>query len=154
MMSATRSNNITPVKLDERRQKHKIKEETRFLSVPYHPSMVETVRHLLRKLKIRNIMIAPCASMKNRSHVWTNVKDKRKLSGTINASFDIKCKKCNYKWKCKTRNLDVERTALHHMRNEFSLPFKHMSENASHNLFVDLKSVKRFKTGRELRISN
>lgn len=125
---------------------------TKYLAVPHHPNMMTSIRFLLKKLKIKNVSIAPRISIKNRSHIWTNTKDKKKLSGTINSSFLVKCQHCNFKWSCKTKNLDVARTASHHFNNKFSLPFRHANENKSHKMIIDLKSIKIFKSKRELEL--
>lgn len=126
----------------------------KYLAVPYHPNLISSIRSLLNILKIKNISIAPRIQIKNRSHIYTNMKDKRKLSGTVNASFKINCCNCDFEWTCKTRNLDVSRTALHHLNNKFSLPFKHAKENQLHKLIIDKSSIKKFRDKRELELFN
>lgn len=120
----------------------------KYLAVLHHPN----IRALLKKLKIRNISIAPRISLKNRSHIWTNTKDRRKLSGITNASFRIKCIHCKFEWRCKTRNLDIIRTASHHFKNKFSIPFTHANENKSHTMVIDHKSIKAFRSRKELEL--
>lgn len=75
------------------------------------------------------------------------------LSDVVNAAFKIRCLHCEFSWKCKTDNLDVERTAKHHLANVLSAPCIHVKENAGHELVVDRSSLFRFRTKRDLRLS-
>lgn len=128
------------------------KENIKYLAVPHHPNMVTNIRMLLQKLKIRNVLIAPRIVMKNRSHIWTNTKDKKKLTCSKNATFILKCKQCNFECRVKTNNLDVKRTASHNLKNKFSLPFQHAKENKFHKIIIDLKSIKTFRNKKELNL--
>lgn len=104
----------------------------RYLTVPHHPNLTSGIKSLVNKLGIKDLKIAKQMSMRNRSHIYANVKDKRMSSGIMNASFKIRCSYCSFVWGCKTNNLDVGRTASHYLNNEFSLPHRHAVENESH----------------------
>lgn len=94
-----------------------------YLTVPHHPNLTSAVKSLANKLGIKNVKIAKQMSTRNRSHTYANVKDKRKLSDIVNASFKIKCSYCSFVCECKTNNLDVSRTASHYLNNKFSIPY-------------------------------
>lgn len=107
----------------------------------------------MEDLKFRHVSLAPRVTVSNRTHVLTNLKGERSLSDIVNAAFVIRCLRCELSWNCKTENLDVERTAKHHLANVLSPPCIHMKENAGHELVVDRSSLFRFRTKRDLRLS-
>lgn len=125
----------------------------KYVSAPYNPNLFAKIRFLLRELRISNVTLAPRMIISNRSHVLANMKDKRRLSGIVNASFEIKCLDCKFSWKGKTDNLDVRRTADHFLNNKFSKPYAHARENPKHKLVVNKSSLIRFKNKRDLKLS-
>lgn len=129
-----------------------IKTKKKYLAVPFHPKLNSSFRNIIKKLNINNVSIASRTIIKNRTHIYTNTKDKRDLSGIKNAWFMIKCQNCSFECGCHTNNLDVERTALHHQNNESSTPCKHINDHESHKLFVDESTVKTFKNEKELKL--
>lgn len=96
--SIGRYNALHPSTLNTNRNSELLTKKSRikaYLAVPYHPNLSSTINAVLSKSKINNIRISPRISVKNRSHVFTNLKDKRKMNNVINAFFRIKCRQCN-----------------------------------------------------------
>lgn len=126
----------------------------KYLGFPYHPHLKSKFRTLSKNLKIRNVYLTSRMIIKNRKHIYTNLKDKRTSSGIKNAIFKIKCHNCNFEFNCKTNNLDVNRTASHHRNNKSSPPYKHISENGSHKLFIDESTIEIFRNKKDLLLFN
>lgn len=124
----------------------------KYLSVPYHPAIIQSVRTLLRELKITNVKIAPKMIIKNKSTIFSNSKDRRDLSNRVDSIFRIKCLRCDLSWNFKTVNLDVKRSFKHQLMNEMSGPFLHRKSNPDHDVIVDHASIKKFKSKNELRL--
>ncbi len=67
---------------------------------------------MIRKYKL-NLRLAPKSVRKNGNMVFSNVKDRKKISNIKNCLFDVRCENCDFQLWMKTTNLDAERTLKH-----------------------------------------
>lgn len=126
--------------------------ENVYVAVPYLPSIHNELKSFLKQLRLYNVKMAPKILVSNRLNFYSNTKDKRDLSNTINASFKIKCGNvgCNYEFEARTTSLDVERTFLHMTKNEAASPYLHIKQNPLHSLHVEPSSIKHYRSNKEL----
>lgn len=126
------------------------KSELIYIAAPFHPNILQDLKKLLKMLGIKNVRISPACVRKNKTHLFSNLKDKRDLGSTIHSKFKIKCENCDFEHNAATSNLDVERT-LSHLRNRINAePYRHIIKHPDHQLFVDTGSVRKFKSNKEL----
>lgn len=121
-----------------------------YISAPFHPDFLQNLRKLLKVLGIKNVRISPACVRKNKTHLFSNLKNKRNLGSTIHSKFKIKCENCDFEHNAETTNLDVERT-VSHLRNCIGAePYLHIVRHPGHQLFVDAKSIRKFKSNKEM----
>lgn len=121
-----------------------------YISIPYLPSVRNSVKSILEEIKLNDVVIAPKILCNNRFNLHSNTKDKLQLSNVINASFKIICDRCDYEFETRTNVLDVERTFSHLKLNELSSPFMHVAQHPSHILSVEKSSVRRYRSRSDL----
>lgn len=145
-----RNSNIKTIQDSKLKTIRANKQKRTHVAIPYHPNLKSSIRSLTEQLNITNLSLASRMIIKNHTHIYSNTKDERNLSGIRNAWFMIKCQHCSFEWGCKTNNLDIGRTESHHMNNKLSPPYLHINENGSHKLFIDESTIIRFKNKKEL----
>lgn len=94
------------------------------MSIPFHPFVYVDFRRLISILKITNLNLALRILKNNKSNIYSNLRDKRKSSCIIHATFTIIWKQCDYVFNASTESVDVEKSFLHYS-NVRSSPYRH-----------------------------
>lgn len=137
---------------DGMKYKRAMKPSTVFLSCPYYPGAMNSIRNTISKMSIRNVSLAPTIISNNRNTIFSNMKDKHGMSCIKNASFVVKCSHCSFSHTLFAVRYDIVSTLKMSLADESSILFKHCKcEGHSVNAVIDRKDIVRYKNGYDLR---
>lgn len=120
--------------------------------MPFNVNLFKRSKKLMKACRV-NGSLAPTSGMQNKKLIFSNLKDRKKLSEIRNGSFSVKCLNCSFRRTFWTTNLDVERMLKHHFRRKDSPILEHMNSNVGHIVPERAIGLRIFKDSKSARLN-
>lgn len=125
----------------------------KYISLPFDQRKTLNKVKNIAKNNYIDCCFAPRPLNANSKKVFSALKDRASASSVRFAIFSLKCKNCDFKRYFRTFNLDVWRSAKHHLNRKCSPLIEHKNEYPGHDFIKTPKIIRRFDNSSDLKFA-